>query len=177
MFKINEDFSIECTRGDYCEFPVKAVINGEETVFNPNDVVRFKMTRKKDCDTVVCMRDFTVKEETDTFTISLDGEATTIGGVISKPTDYWYEVELNPESENPHTIIGYDEDGAKIFRLFPEGGDVTEEDIEVVGKKTLQELVDYALEQAKESGDFKGEKGEKGDAGINAYVENGVLYL
>lgn len=36
--------------------------------------------------------------------------------------DYWYEVELNPETE-AQTIIGYDEDGPKIFRLYPEGDD------------------------------------------------------
>jgi hypothetical protein len=32
-------------------------------------------------------------------------------------------VEVNPEIQ-PTTIIGYDEDGAKIFKLFPEGGDL-----------------------------------------------------
>jgi hypothetical protein len=161
MFVINEDFSIYCTRGDYCEFPVKHQ-------FKQGDVVRFKATRKKDCETVVIQRDFTVEVETEEITISLTGEDTKIGEVISKPTDYWYEVELNPDT-HPQTIIGYDDDGAKVFKLFPEGKDVDAEDIEVVGKKTLQELVDYALEQARDSGEFdgeKGDKGEKGDTGI-----------
>jgi hypothetical protein len=46
-----------------------------------------------------------------------------IGDVISKHKDYWYEVVLNDDTL-PQTIIGYDEDGAKLFRLFPEGDDI-----------------------------------------------------
>lgn len=155
MFVFNEaDLSVYCTRGDYCNFPV----SGE---FKPGDVVRFKAFRKKDCETVVMQRDFTVDEAADTFVISLTGEDTKIGEVISKPVDYWYEVELNPDT-NPQTIVAYDEAGAKVFRLYPEGKDVDAEDIEVVGKKTLQELVDYALAEAKASGDFDGADGEDG---------------
>ena len=55
--------------------------------------------------------------------IFLHGAETKFGEVINKPVDYWYEVELNPETK-PQTIIGYDEDGAKVFKLFPEGRDV-----------------------------------------------------
>ena len=157
MFQINDDKSIYVTRGDCCEIPI-------EHQLKSGDVVRFKVTNKKDCNTVVLQRDFTIESAVDTFVISLDGVDTKIGEVISKPTDYWYEVELNPDT-NPQTIIGYDEDGAKILKLFPEGKDVDAEDIEVVGKKTLQELVDYALEQAKESGEFNGKDGENGADG------------
>ena len=152
MFVVNDDLSIYCTRGDCCEIPVKHE-------FKQGDVVRFKATRKKDCETVVIQRDFVVDTDTDEIIISLTGEDTKIGEVISKPTDYWYEVELNPDT-HPQTIIGYDEDGAKVFKLFPEGKDVDADDIEVVGKKTLQELVDYALEQAKDNGYFNGKDGE-----------------
>lgn len=157
MFKINEDKSIYITRGDCCEIPV-------EHQFNAGDVVRFKATRKKDCNTVVIQRDLVVEDQTTEITIALSGDDTRIGNVVSKPTEYWYEIELNPDT-CPQTILGYDEDGAKVFKLFPEGKDVDAEDIEVVGKKTLQELVDYALEQARDSGEFKGDKGDKGDPG------------
>lgn len=187
MFVVNDDLSIYCTRGDYCEFPVKHE-------FKQGDVVRFKATRKKDCETVVIQRDFVVATDTDEITIALTGDDTKIGEVISKPTDYWYEVELNPDT-HPQTIIGYDEEGAKVFKLFPEGKDVDADDIEVVGKKTLQELVDYALEQARESGEFKGDKGEaftyddfteeqlsalkgeKGDTGDRGETGNAGVYI
>ena len=67
-------------------------------------------------------KDFPITEDTKEAYIYLDEEDTKIGEVIAKPRDYWYEVELNPEIQ-PQTIIGYDEDGAKVFRLYPEGGD------------------------------------------------------
>lgn len=162
MYVVNNDLSIYCTRGDYCHIPV-------QHQFQSGDVVRFKAFRKKDCNTVVIQRDFTVESAADTFVISLTGTDTKIGEVISKPVDYWYEVELNPET-NPQTIIGYDDEGAKVFTLFPEGKDVDAEDIEVVGTKTLQELVDYALSQAKESGEFNGEDGKDGKDGQDGYT-------
>lgn len=163
MFRYDrEDLTLHVTRGDVCEFPVMHM-------FTPGDVVRIKVTRKKDCNTVMMQRDFVAETGTDTFMIYLDSEYTKFGEVISKPTDYWYEIELNPDT-NPETIIGYDESGAKVFRLYPEGKDVGNEDISAVGSKTLQELVDYALEQAAESGEFKGEKGDPGNDGANAKI-------
>lgn len=170
MFKRNDDLSIYVTRGDCCAFDVPAVIDGEQTQFKAGDLVRFKITKKKDCETVVCQRDFLVSDDCDSIEISLSGDDTRIGSVISKPADYWYEVEVNPDT-NPKTIIGYDTKGAKIFKLFPEGADVNAEDIEVVGKQTLQDLVDMALQQAKESGEFKGEKGDPGTDGTDATDE------
>ena len=55
--------------------------------------------------------------------VMLTSKETKFGELIHKPKDYWYEVELNPMT-TPQTVIGYDEDGAKVFRLFPEGKDV-----------------------------------------------------
>ena len=169
MFKVNEDKSIYVTRGDYCEIPVAAVINGEVSKFKSGDVLRFKATKKKDCNTVVIQRDYLVDTETDAITFHLTGDDTRIGAVISKPTDYWYEVELNPDTD-PQTIIGYDEDGAKVLKLFPEGADVNAEDIEVVGKQTLQDLVDTALANAKASGKFDGEDGKPGADGKDGQI-------
>ena len=126
MFLINEDMSIYVTRGDAVFFTVSAEENGENHVFQIGDVLRFKVTDKKDCDYVALQKDFVVTEVTESKDIILTGEDTRLGDVISKPKDYWYEVELNPYT-NPQTIIGYDDEGAKIFRLFPEGRDVVDE--------------------------------------------------
>lgn len=121
MFVIGDDLTIHITRGDAALISVSA--NKGESVyeFKPDDVVRFKVFAKKSCDDVVLVKDTVVTEISETVRIALDSEDTKIGDVISKPTDYWYEVELNPET-NPQTIIGYDEDGAKVFKLYPEGG-------------------------------------------------------
>lgn len=123
MFVLNEDLSIYATRGDIVFFSVSAEEDGVPYKFKAGDVVRIKVFGKKDAASVVLEKDFPVTEETESVEIFLDKEDTKIGEVISKPRDYWYEVELNPLS-NPQTIIGYDEDGAKVFKLFPEGADI-----------------------------------------------------
>lgn len=127
MFTINDDNSIYATRGDIVFFTVTAEDNGVVYTFQPGDVVRIKVYGKKDAERVVMQKDFPVIEATEQVEIYLAEEDTKFGEVISKPKDYWYEVELNPFT-NPQTIIGYDEDGAKVFKLFPEGEDIPVED-------------------------------------------------
>ena len=122
MFKINADKSIHITRGDAATFGITASAEGGNYTFRAGDIVRFKVFEKKACHCVELEKDFRVETETEEVTITLTGEDTRIGSIISKPKDYWYEVELNPDSQ-PQTIIGYDEDGAKVFRLYPEGGE------------------------------------------------------
>ena len=129
MFTMNDDNSIHATRGDIVFFSVSAEDDGKPYKFQAGDVVRFKVYGKKDAENVVLQKDFPVLEVTENVEILLTEEDTKIGEVISKPKDYWYEVELNP-GDNPQTIIGYDEDGAKVFKLFPEGGDSPIEKIE-----------------------------------------------
>lgn len=134
MFQVSEDLSINITRGDTAVFSVVADNTEEAKKFQPDDVVRFTVYAKKNCEDVVLQKDVEVLEETDRVDFILTENDTKIGNVISKPVEYWYEVELNPFT-NPQTIIGYDDDGAKVFKLFPEGADVIdveEEDIPVI---------------------------------------------
>lgn len=125
MFVIDNDLTIHITRGDAALISVSANKGDAVHQFNPDDVVRFKVFAKKNCEDVVLKKDTVVTESTDTVRVVLESEDTKIGEVINKPIDYWYEVELNPDT-NAQTIIGYDEDGAKIFKLYPEGGVVNE---------------------------------------------------
>lgn len=132
MFVINEDLSIYITRGDVGVFQVSAVNKEDGTpyMFQPGDVVQFKVTEKKACENVMSYVDVVVEQEVDIIEFILTPDKTKIGEVISKPTDYWYEVELNPYT-HPETIIGYDEEtGPKIFKLLPEGDDIKEVPIE-----------------------------------------------
>lgn len=136
MFTLNDDLSIYATRGDTVFFSVSADWDGTPYMFSPSEVVRIKIYGRKDAESVLLQKDFPVTKSTESVGIYLTSEDTKIGEVISKPKDYWYEVELN-SNDQPQTIIGYDEDGPKIFRLFPEGADVPEyvpdpEDIPVV---------------------------------------------
>lgn len=138
MYLVNDDLSIYVTRGDILCLNVTATQDdsGLPYEFQPGDIVRMKVYGKRDAENVVMQKDFPVVAKTDAVGILLTEDDTKIGDVISKPTDYWYEIELNPYS-NPQTLVGYDEDGAKIFKLFPEGKDLhsdptVPEDIPVV---------------------------------------------
>lgn len=136
MFTVNDDLSIYATRGDTVFFTVTAQENGVDYEFKAGDVLRMKIFGKKDAENVVLEKSFPVTANTKAYTILLNEDDTKIGEVISKPVDYWYEIELNPFT-NPQTIIGYDEGGAKVFKLFPEGADSEElevkpEDVPVV---------------------------------------------
>lgn len=129
MFVINKDSSIYVTRGDIVYFTVRAKQNDVPYVFKSGDVLRMKIFAKKDCKDVVLRKDFTVEAEAESVVLHLSGKETKIGSIISKPTVYWYEVELNPETY-PQTIIGYDEEGPRVFMLFPEGRDMNGDDLE-----------------------------------------------
>lgn len=123
MFKVNEDLSMYVTRGDTIVFAVCADAGGPVYKFKEGDIARFKVFEKKECECVVLQKDFPVEAGAESVDMMLTGEETKIGEYISKPKDYWYEIEMNPET-NPQTIVGYDEEGAKVFRLFPEGGEM-----------------------------------------------------
>ena len=124
---------IHLTRGNIAclNFPAKArdisPETGEEIVtkyiYQPDDVVRFKIMKKGNVKEIFLQKDVVVKEPTEFVEFNLTGNDTTFGDLINKPTTYWYEVELNPDTD-PQTIIGYDkETGPKLFVLYPEGGD------------------------------------------------------
>ena len=159
MYILNEDLSIYCTRGDAMSFVVPA-----EYTFRQGDIVRFQVFKKKDCAEVVLRKDFTVAEDTDRFEIVLTGDDTKFGAIISKPVDYWYEVEVNPGVAS-NTIVGYDEEGARVFKLFPEGGDNIATRDEFI-ESAFSIAVDYGFAGTKEAWleSLRGAKGDKGDA-------------
>lgn len=123
MFTIDVDGTISLTRGDVAIIKVSAKKSEDQDyTFKVGDVVRLSVFEKKRCDNVVLRKEVTVTAETTIVTIPLSKTDTKLGELINKPVDYWYEVELNPDTI-PQTIIGYDLAGPKIFRLFPEGDD------------------------------------------------------
>lgn len=184
MFIINDDKSIYITRGDAASFTVTAERDGAAYVFQPSDVVRFKVFEKKGCDCVMLQKDFLIETATETVGIELTRVDTKIGDIIHKPKDYWYEVELNPET-HPQTIIGYDEDGAKVFRLLPEGKDEIGGEEQVDEQRHIYQQMERLVEESKDiaqsvrddadNGEFDGEKGEPG---ITPHIgENGDWYI
>lgn len=123
MFIINPDKSIFLTRGDIAAIELSAKTDKSTThTFKSGDMVRLNVCEKSRLDELVIVKDIIVDAETPIVTINLESADTRIGDIIHRPRDYWYEVVLNPETR-PQTLIGYDDDGPKIFRLFPEGGE------------------------------------------------------
>lgn len=183
MFVINSDMSIYVTRGDIVFFDLTAQTqDGTAYSFREGDVLRIRIFKKKDCSAVAMVKDFGVEVDTDKVEIYLEGDETKFGGIINKPTDYWYEIELNPDT-NPQTLVGYNDDGPAIFRLFPEGkaftdGDIDHEDeilkgqlvvtIENIVEQTIQQqLIDVQVEEILReyivnNPTIKGEDGEDG---------------
>lgn len=133
MFSINkDDLSISVTRGDSILFDIEATQgdNGLYT-FEVGDKVIFKVYEKKNASNVIIKAETVVEAPTQKVQISVSAqEMKDAIDVINKPLDFWYEVSLETTTETAQgqqksvqTIIGYDDDGAKIFRVFPEGED------------------------------------------------------
>lgn len=90
--------------------------------FKKDDVIRFRVFKADDVESVEIQKDVIIETETTHVDIELTKDLTKIGGYIDEPVDYWYEIEVNPDTK-PQTVVGYDDVSAKIFRLYPEGGD------------------------------------------------------
>ena len=123
MFVINKDKSIHLNRGDIGVIEVGAKNGKESHTFSEGDVIRLSVSEKNNYDNVVLRKDVVAEGGEETVDISLSSTDIRIGDIINAPVDYWYEIELNPDTA-PQTIVGHDDKGAKIFRLYPESGDV-----------------------------------------------------
>lgn len=123
MFIIDKNTkTIHITRGDHATVEVTAQNeDGSNYVFKKDDIIRFKVFTAKNFGEVHIQKDVKVESDTEIVPVVLDKEATRIGEAINKKVDYWYEVEVNPDTY-PQTIIGYDRDGEKLFVVYPEGG-------------------------------------------------------
>ena len=126
MAKVSSNYSIETNRGDMLVLSIKATDEktGSPYIFQANDVVRFKIMKKKQCDEVVLQKDVKVTEVCNSVPMTISSDEMKIGDIINKPVDYWYEVELNPDTPFTVTILGYTKKtGPRILSLTPEGGD------------------------------------------------------
>lgn len=120
MLRITDNTTINITRGDIASFKINAKNqDGTQYTFIPGDVIRLSVFEKKNVDNVVIQKDVLVEQESTNVMLNLTKEDTKVDGLINKPITYWYEICLNPET-NPQTIIGYDDDGAKLFIIYPE---------------------------------------------------------
>lgn len=133
MIKIDEDrTTIRLTRGDkttdeynklaiYCPFED----TGEYFKFKPTDKIKIVVfdkkgyTREEILKKEYFVSDLGYFEETESIEIVLTDEETKEFPESNKPITYWYDIVLNDST----TIIGYDEEGAKKFIVYPEAGE------------------------------------------------------
>ena len=113
-----EGSTIMVNRGDVLNLTLN-LMNGETPyTFQVGDELVFSIYKPNQLSgDAVLLKEVTVLEASQNVEINLTSEETKLGELLNKPVDYWYEIELNGE----YTVIGYDEDGAKVFKLFPEG--------------------------------------------------------
>ena len=120
--RIIDGTTIKINRGN--TLPLKLVIpisHTENYTFQVGDEIMFGVyANKKMSDEALLLKRYIVEEPTEEFEFTLSADDMKFGDLINKPTDYWYEIELNGDQ----TILGYDEDGAKILRLYPEGSEI-----------------------------------------------------
>lgn len=122
MFMIDEDgTTLKVTRGQSGTITFGALTpKGEPYTFQVGDILRLNVTKVNRENLVVMSVDTIIEEETTEATISITSFDSKIGTVINKPTDYWYDIELNPDSAIAQMLLGYDDEGPKIFKLYPE---------------------------------------------------------
>nr|DAG74086.1 MAG TPA: hypothetical protein [Caudoviricetes sp.] len=113
MLKIESDGTISLNRGDTGTITVTA--NNEEYEFQPEDVILLRIFEKKGYTKEPLLeKTLTILNITTEADIFLVEEDTLFCPENNKATTYWYSISLNED-----VILGYDEDGAKQFIVYP----------------------------------------------------------
>lgn len=115
MFKIEGDI-IHINRGD------KAIIEFsiDNYTFQVDDVIRFAVYKEKKMSEEPIFEKIIInKSEGNSIEIVINSKDTQLVNLLDQPLKCWYEIELNDEQ----TILGYDENGPKVFIIYPEGAD------------------------------------------------------
>ena len=124
MFYIEKGINIYVTRGDM--LPLSITMQNQDKspyLFKQGEVIGINVIEKENMANVLLEKKFTIEEDTEIVDIDLLSEDTRIGELINEPEEYWYEIELNPDTSETNTIVGYDQKkGAPLFVLLPEGG-------------------------------------------------------
>ena len=92
------------------------IVNNSDT-FKANDYVKLYVCEQGDLSNVVLTKTVNISAAASEVDIALTSEETRIGDPIKNASKvYWYEIELNGDT----TLVGYDNNGPKLFTLWPE---------------------------------------------------------
>lgn len=129
--RVIDGYTIKINRGDILPIKLKIPVyieneEGEPVFdhyyqFQVGDKIDFSVyKRRRMSKDALLLKEIIVSEEAEELNFTLTSEDMKIGPLINKPTEYWYEVELNDKQ----TIIGYDDKGPKVMLLYPEGSEI-----------------------------------------------------
>lgn len=112
--------NIYLTRGDEATINISVPLeDGTNYKFEPEDVVYFTIKKKYSDATPILRKEIHFTEETEVAVLNLTKVDTTLGDLKDMPIKYVYDISINAVK----TIIGYDENGAKYFVVYPEASD------------------------------------------------------
>lgn len=119
MLRIENENEIHINRGDAGVIDFIIPLEGcKRYTFNVGDTITFGVYERNGFNKCpLLFKTIEIEKATDICHIELTKEDTTIGDLINREVEYWYEIQYNDNE----TVLGYDEDGAKIFMLYPEG--------------------------------------------------------
>lgn len=111
--------TIKINRGDILKISISLVYDdGTAYTYKANDKLIFSIYNKgKMTNKPILTKEVVATGGEESLIINCSSEEMKLGDPINKEKEYWYEIELNGE----HTVIGYDDEGAKILMLYPEG--------------------------------------------------------
>lgn len=117
MITIDNDKNIGITRGDIGSFTLK-VKQSDNTYyqFKTSDKVYFTVKKSYSDSDYIIRKIITFPSVTDTCEISLVASDTNFGRLIGGSRKYVYDISIN----EVETVVGYDQDGAKYFIIYPE---------------------------------------------------------
>lgn len=117
MFKI-EGNTIMLTRGDEVEIDFSVE---DDYIFKTGDKLRFSVYKPRKLQELPLLEKIIrVTEDTSIIRIELTSEETkSLVDMKSRVVELWYEIEYN----DVVTVLGYDEEGAKKIKIYPEGSE------------------------------------------------------
>jgi len=116
---LTDNNTIRATRGESGSF----ILTIQNYTFQVDDKITLNVYEEKKLDeTPKLSKNITIETETNMLEIDFTETELTLGEVYNEPVEYWYEIRLNDK-----TVLGYDEDGAKKFIIYPKGVDEVNE--------------------------------------------------
>lgn len=113
--------TIKVFRGDSGHIDIsKTDTDGNIEQFQQGDKVILSVKENFGTDDVLLRKTITVSENCNSVEIPITAEESiSLSELISEPVEYEYDIKV--EGSDYSTIIGHDDSGAKIFKVYPTG--------------------------------------------------------